>query len=509
MGDLSLRLVNIHKGFTGVKALKGVSFDAYAGEAVALLGPNGAGKSTLMNVLGGVLQPDTGEVYIHNKLVEIQSPLDAVRHGITFVHQEIAMLPTLTIAENLFISDFPTRFGLVERQAINDQTVQALARLGFNFPPTTLVRSLSPGDRQIVEIARALLSDPKIIIFDEPTSSLTEREKRRLFEVIQALKTEGVTIIYITHLLYEVFDICERAYFLRDGEIVGGGLMKDLSYQVIVQMMTGTKEVQNYYNHKTTQIGELILQVKNIHRAGVLDNVSFDLRKGEVLGLWGLLGSGRTELLRAIIGLDPIDDGTIQIRVGGKLRTIRPSEAGKWIGMITENRREEGLLLPLSVKQNISLANLQLLLSHFWPLIDNKRESNEANKYVKRLNIAISSLDQTVATLSGGNQQKVVIGRWLERNPIIYFMDEPMRGLDVGAKAEIRKIIAELAEAGAAILVISSELEELMSVSDRYLVMDRGRITAELPRETTKEELIARAAEEKYVTADKSIKATI
>jgi ABC-type sugar transport system ATPase subunit len=497
MGDLSLDLVDIHKGFAGVKVLKGVSFEAYAGEAVALLGPNGAGKSTLMNILGGVLQQDMGKVYIRNKLVEIKSPLDAVRHGVTFVHQEMAMLPTLTIAENLFISAFPTRLGLIDRRAINDKAVRAMARLGCSFPPTTKVSSLSPGDRQIVEIARALLSNPRIIIFDEPTSSLTGREKRRLFEVIQSLKTEGVTIIYITHLLDEVFNICDRAYIMRDGEIVGGGLIKDLSYNKIVQLMIGVKEVQSYYSHKIGQTGELILQIKGISRIGILENISFDLRRGEVLGLWGLLGSGRTELLRAIIGLDPIDTGTILIRDNGTARSIRPSEAKKWIGMITENRREEGLLLPLSVKQNMSLANLKKLLSYFWPFIDNKREANEAEKYVKRLNIVISSLDQPVATLSGGNQQKVVVGRWLERNPIIYFMDEPMRGLDVGAKAEIRNIISELAEAGAALLVVSSELEELMSVSDRYLVMDRGRITAELPREATKEELIARAAEAK------------
>jgi ABC-type sugar transport system ATPase subunit len=450
-----------------------------------------------MNILGGVLPPDAGKIFIHDTPVEIHSPLEAVGHGITFVHQEIAMLPTLTIAENLFISAFPTRLGLINNRAINDQAVKAMARLGFYFPPTTKVSSLSPGDRQLVEIARALLSNPKIIIFDEPTSSLTDREKRRLFEVIRSLKTTGVTIIYITHLLYEVFDICERAYILRDGEIVGGGPMKDLPYQKIVQMMTGARGAQGFTGRKSRQISETILQVKDLNRTGILENINFELHKREVLGLWGLLGSGRTELLRAIIGLDPIDTGSIQIHDNGSARTIRPSEAKKWIGMITENRREEGLLLPLSVKHNMSLANLTTLLSRIWPLIDNKREVKEAEKYVNRLNIIVSSLDQIVATLSGGNQQKVVIGRWLERSPIIYFMDEPMRGLDVGAKAEIRNIITELAEAGAAILVVSSELEELMSVSDRYLVMDRGRIVAELPREATKEELIAKAAEAK------------
>ncbi len=494
MGDVGLRMVGIDKSFPGVHALKDVSLEAVAGEALALIGANGAGKSTLMNVLGGVLRPDRGQIFVHDEVADIHTPLDAARYGIAFVHQEMAMLPTLTIAENLFITTFPTHSGLIDFKSINEQSARVLARLGCDFPPETRVSQLSPGDRQMVEIGRALLIEPKIIIFDEPTSSLTRREKDRLFQVINGLKADGVTIIYITHFLDEVFTLCERANVLRDGAVVGGGLISELSYQEIVQMMIGTKEVTEYFTHEEAPIGDVILDVKGLSRRGVLDNVGFELRQGEVLGLWGLLGSGRTELLRAIVGLDPVDSGTIRVRSKGELKAIQPQNAKNWIGMVTENRRDEGLLLPMSVKANISLANLRGLVTGLWPLVNNKVETSLAERYVQRLNIKISSLQQTAATLSGGNQQKVVVGRWLERNPIIYFMDEPTRGLDVGAKGEIRTIITELAKSGAALLVVSSELEEIMSVSDRYLIMSRGRITGELPRAATKDELIAGAA---------------
>jgi len=490
---IALRMVDVEKSFPGVQALKSVSFEAHSGEAVALVGANGAGKSTLMNVLAGVIQQDGGEVYIKGELADIKSPTDAFRYGITFVHQEMAMLPTLTIAENMFISKFPKQAGMINYRKAHKMSLEALGRLGFHFPPKTRVSHLSPGDRQIVEIARALLSNPQIIIFDEPTSSLTAREKERLFEVIRALKKEGVTIIYITHLLDEVFNICDRAYVLRNGETVGGGPIKDLTYQKIVEMMIGTKEVKDYFAHKKGKAGDVILKVENLNRAGILDNINFALRKGEVLGLWGLLGSGRTELLRAVVGLDPIDSGSMSIRDNGKLKPFQPNEAKQWIGMITENRREEGLLLPKSVMSNLSLANLRNMVK-VWPLVDRKEEVSLARKFVDRLGIVISNLEQKVATLSGGNQQKVVVARWLERNPIVFFMDEPTRGLDVGAKAEIRQIINELAESGSAILVVSSEIEEIMSISDRYLVMSQGRIVEELPKDASKDQLITSAA---------------
>ena len=494
MSEPYLRMVNIQKSFPGVQALKGVDFEAYAGEALALIGANGAGKSTLMNVLGGVIQPDEGEIRIAGNTIKIHDPLEAADHGIAFVHQEMAVLRTLTIAENLYITSFPTRNGLIDNEKARQLSRDALRRLGHDFPPDAKMRDLSPGDQQIVEIARALLGDPKIIIFDEPTSSLTSREKERLFEIIRSLKEQGVTIIYITHLMDEVFGICERAVVLRNGESVGGGLLKDFNYEDIVRLMIGTQDVSSYFRRHSANIGDTVLHVKGISRQGVLYNISFELHRGEILGLWGLMGSGRTELARAIVGLDSIDAGTLELCKNGSLETIRPQESKKWIGMITENRREEGLLLPKSVKTNLSLANLQALMSRIWPLIDAKRESERAQTYVDRLKIVISSLEQPVETLSGGNQQKVVVGRWLQRQPIIYIMDEPTRGLDVGAKVEIRNVILELAEAGAAILLISSDIDQIMGISDRYLVMNRGRITQELPAEASKDDLIAAAA---------------
>jgi ABC-type sugar transport system ATPase subunit len=494
MGEPYLRMAGIKKSFPGVQALKGVDFEAYAGEALALIGANGAGKSTLMNVLGGVIQPDEGQINIQGEMVEIRDPLEAAAHGIAFVHQEMAILRTMTIAENLYIANFPTRNGLIDYPKARQLSQAVLQRLGHDFPVDTLLRDLSPGDQQIVEIARALLGNPRLIIFDEPTSSLTSREKERLFEVIRSLKKEGVTIIYITHLMDEVFGICERAVVLRNGESVGGGMLKDLTYEEIVRLMIGTADVSSYFRHRTAKVGETILKVSGLQQKGTLEDIHFELRQGEVLGLWGLMGSGRTELARAIMGLDSIDQGTLEIRTNGGLQSVRPQDCSKWIGMVTENRREEGLLLPKSVKMNMSLANLHALMSRIWPLVDNKREIEQTQTYIERLKIVIANLEQPVETLSGGNQQKVVVGRWLQRNPLIYIMDEPTRGLDVGAKAEIRNVILELADAGAAIILISSDIDQIMSMSDRYLVMNRGRITQELPYTASKDELIAAAA---------------
>jgi ABC-type sugar transport system ATPase subunit len=489
-----LQMRNIRKRFGAVEALKGVTLEAYAGEALALIGANGAGKSTLMNVLGGVYTPDEGEIVIGGQPVRLTSPLAAEANGIAFVHQEMAMLPTMSVADNLFISHFPTRGGTIKRAEVLAACRAALEHLGCTFDPRVRVGELSPGDQQMVEIARAVMTDPKIIIFDEPTSSLTSREKTRLFDVIAALKRAGTVVLYISHFLDEAFSLCERAVVLRNGETVGGGMMGDLTYAKVVELMIGAQSGEAAEVKHSTGEGAIALQVEGLRREGMLRDISFTLRKGEVVGLWGLLGSGRSELLRALVGLDPIDGGTLRIAPDGELRAMRPGEARRWMGIVTENRRDDGLLLPMPVKTNMSIANLPQLVGSVYPFVDGKREASVSQTYVERLKIKIATLSQPIRTLSGGNQQKVIVGRWLQKAPLVYLMDEPTRGLDVGAKGEIRAIIAELAQAGAALLVVSSDIDEIMSISDRYLVLNRGRLVAELPRSTTKNTLMSAAA---------------
>ncbi|NDJ61509.1 MAG: sugar ABC transporter ATP-binding protein [Chloroflexi bacterium] len=488
-----LQMVDINKHFSGVQALKDVSIEAHAGEALALIGANGAGKSTLMNVLGGVIVPDSGEIYLDGQPVAIRAPLDSMHAGIAFVHQEMAMLPTMTVAENLFITTFPGQRGLIDRRTMHREAAKVLERLGCQFDPSTPVYLLGAGDQQMVEIARALLTSPRIIIFDEPTSSLTSREKDRLFEVMQSLKQDDVATIFITHFLDETFRICDRAVILRNGMVVGEDAITNLTYDHVVELMIGSADWQAEAAHAAHAVGDPVLIVENLSREGVLTDVSFQLNRGEVLGLWGLLGAGRTELARAIVGLDPIDHGALQIEIDGELRSVRPSQAQKWIGLITENRRSDGLLLPMPVAQNISLASLPKLV-RFWPFLNASQEREMAQQHVDRMQVVVADLEQPVETLSGGNQQKVIVSRWLELQPPIYIMDEPTRGLDVSAKAEIRSIILELAAQGASILLVSSDIDEIMTLSDRFIVLDRGALVKTLPRGAAKAELMAAAA---------------
>lgn len=484
-----LRMEAIAKSFGAVPAIKNAYLEAHGGQAVAVMGANGAGKSTLMNILGGVVTSDGGRISVDGAEINLRSPRDAAQHGIAFVHQELMMFPTMTVAENIFIDGMPSAKGFIRTPEMLRQSEVLLNRLGCKISAETAVEQLSIGDRQLVEIARALRHQARIIIFDEPTSSLTGPERERLFTVIRGLKAEGVVIIYITHFLDEIFSICEQIAVMRNGETVWTSPMSDVDPAKVVHLMLGIAEAEGRIRSPVEAGGETLLSVSGLGRRGALQDVSFDIKRGEIVGLWGLLGSGRTELLRALIGLDPIDSGTIRWRDGATVTEIAPADLHAHVGIVTEDRRGEGMHLPLSVAQNIALPNLRSLLNK-WHLIEQEKETSLADDMIKRLQIKVSGRQQTVGTLSGGNQQKVVFARWLATNPRLFLLDEPTRGLDVSAKAEIMKLVVELAEQGCSCLIVSSELQELMRVCDRYLVISRGRLIGNLPGSATSEELM-------------------
>ena len=486
-----LRMQGVKKTFPGVVALRRADLQAYAGEAVAVMGANGAGKSTLMNILGGVIGKDGGEIFIDDRAVEIHSPIDSLAHGVAFVQQELSSLATMTIAENVFIDALPQRWGWIDFGEAERRTKRILLRLGIALDPRTPLAALSPGDRQLVEIARALRRNPKILIFDEPTSSLSPRERERVFDVIQSLKGENVAIVYITHFIDEIFAICERVTIMRNGETVFSDAIGAVTPREVVHNMMGAVENETRLSPQRAKKSEIVLEVQRLSRGNTLNEISFSLRAGEIVGIWGLLRSGRTELIRAIIGLDPFDRGRLRWRDGqGELSDIAPAELHAHAGIVTEDRRGEGLFLPLSVSDNIVLPTLRRI-ARLAGLVDRKAQNKIAGDLIARLGIKATSSDQKVATLSGGNQQKVVFAKSLAAAPRLFLLDEPTRGLDVGAKTEILKLVVQLASANTAVLLISSEVEELTRICDRYLVMSHGRITAELPASATSHDLLA------------------
>jgi ABC-type sugar transport system ATPase subunit len=486
-----LRMRGISKRFPGVVALRRVDLDVYAGEAHAVMGANGAGKSTLMNILGGVIGKDEGEISIGGQLVDLRSPIQSLDRGIAFVYQELNSLPTMTVAENVFADGLPQRRGLVDFAEADRRTTEILVRLGSSLDPRAPVSQLSTGDRQLVEIARALRRNPNILVFDEPTSSLSQPERQRLFEVIRGLKQQGVAVIYITHFVDEIFVICERVTVLRNGETVFNGDIGSVTARDVVHQMMGAVENEIRLAPYRVVESNIVLDVQNLSRGEELCDVSLALRAGEILGIWGLLGSGRTELVRAIVGLDPIESGRLRWRDGrGELAEISPSDLYADAGLVTEDRRGEGLFLPLSAADNIVLPSLRRIAG-FAGIIDRRKQKVIAQEMIRRLNIKVTGDDQKAATLSGGNQQKLVFARWLATAPRLFLLDEPTRGLDIGAKTEILKLILELAAADTAVLLISSEIEELTRVCDRYLVISRGRIVGELPATATQRDLLA------------------
>lgn len=488
-----LEMQDITKSFPGVKALDKVSFELQAGEIHALLGENGAGKSTLMKILSGVYTKDSGEIMLEGQPVVVDSPKKAQELGISIIHQELNLVPYLTVRENIYLGKEPgNSLGFVNEKVMYEQSQSILKMLGCNFSPNAQVATLSIGAQQLVEIAKALSNKTKVLIMDEPTAALTEREIENLFVIIRKLASEGVGIIYISHRMEELFSLSDRVTVMRDGSYIGTVKTRDTTFDELVKMMVG-RDITSRFPKEKSACQDVALKVERLNRKNVLQDISFYVCAGEVVGVAGLMGSGRTELARAIFGADPIDSGTIT--VGDKVYKIKsPSDAIKaGIGLISEDRKGQGLILNMSIKENISLAAMKKIC--MYGFVKTKTEHTKIDEHIKNLNIRTPGRQQLVRNLSGGNQQKVVIAKWLSTFPKILIMDEPTRGVDVGAKAEIYQIMNMLTSAGVGILMISSELPEVLGMSDRVLVMHEGKITADMPvEEATQEKIMAYAA---------------
>lgn len=483
-----LEVRNITKVFPGVKALDNVDMQLASGEVRALVGENGAGKSTLIKIIAGVYQPNQGQVYIEEEHVEINDPYHALKLGIAPVHQEVNLEPYLSVAENIFIGRQPkNRFGLIDYEKMNQEATEWLKLLGVMIEPTLPLGMASIAERQMVAIARAVSMDAKILIFDEPTSSLSQNEVDSLFNVIRKLKEKELGIIYISHRLEEVFKICDSITIMRDGAIVVHEHLSNIDTPSIIRMMIG-REQEDLYEKSTAELGEPVLRVKNLSVKGILNDISFDLKAGEIVGVTGLVGAGRTELARALFGDLPISSGSVEIN--GRVIKIRSPkdviQAG--IGFIPEDRKEQGLVIDLSVLKNISMAIMNKLSTV--GIVNSKKETSIAKSYIDQMSIKTPSAHQEVKYLSGGNQQRVVIAKWLATNPKILIVDEPTRGIDVGAKADIYHLLNNLSKEGVAILMISSELPEIIAMSNRVLVIYHGRLKAELSDENINQELI-------------------
>ncbi len=493
----ALDIDGVGKSFFGVPVLTDVSFSLAPGRVLGLIGQNGAGKSTLMNILGGVLPADTGTMHLHGDPYAPTDPRQATARGVAFIHQELNLFTNLSIAENLFITGFPRRPGrpLFDRGRVNQLARAQLDRVGLRVDPATRVERLSVGERQLVEIAKALASDARLIIFDEPTTSLTVREAQRLFAIIGQLRAEGRAVIYISHVLGDVAQICDDIVVLRDGQLVGRGPRDEFPVRRMISLMVGRSIEQLYPDRGAEPPGEPVLQLDGVGQRGVVDDVSLTVRRREIVGVFGLMGSGRTELARIIFGLDPYERGSISV-AGRRMRRRTPRRSiRQGMAFVTENRREEGLLMDLSIVDNIAIAALSRQRRRYSPVVHQGRLAALARRIAGSLNIRGSGgLDRPVRGLSGGNQQKVVVGKWLATEPSLFILDEPTRGVDVGAKQEVYGIIAELAAGGAGVLVISSELEELVGLCDRIVVMAVGEVVGDFARAEFSAETILAAA---------------
>jgi ribose transport system ATP-binding protein len=481
----------IEKSYGGVRILKGAHLNVGVGEIHGLVGENGAGKSTMVKILAGEVAREAGEIHWRGKSVPLESRAEAERLGITMIHQELNLAPHLTVAQNLFLGHEPRRGGCVERSREVSEARRHLERLDFDLDPQTPVRRLGPAQRQLTEIARAVVRTARLVIMDEPTSSLSAKEVGELFRVVRQLKGEGTSVIFVGHRLEELAEIVERVSVLRDGETVHEGPMPGQDFGGLIRAMVG-RELKDFYPARVARLGETALQVENLGRGTEFQDVTFAVRHGEIAGMAGLIGAGRTEVVEAIFGAKAADSGRILID-GKEIHIGSPQEAiYAGLALLTEDRKRTGLALNLSVAQNVTLANLTALMRH--GSLNLREEEKVAQGYIDRLRIRARSLNQKVSRLSGGNQQKVVLSKWLFRRARIFLVDEPTRGVDVGAKTEIYRQLNGLAESGAAILMISSELPEILGLTDRVLVMRGGRLVKELVTARTSQEEIMRYA---------------
>jgi ABC-type sugar transport system ATPase subunit len=472
-----------------VLAVDGVDLEILPGEVHALAGENGAGKSTLMKILSQVERPNAGEVEISGEPVEFRGPGHAQRLGVAMVYQEFALAPHLSVAENLFLGREPTSVGFINRRAEKEKAAELLGRVGLDVDPGRLVSSLTVAEQQRVEIAKALAIEAKIVIMDEPTATLAEKETEELFEVIRDLSSRGISILYISHHLDEIFRIADRVTVMRDGKVVETKPTSELDEEELVNLMVG-RQVGNLYPKPEVEVGEVLLRAGGITREGVLRNCSFEVRSGEILGFAGLVGAGRTELARAVFGADPIDSGRVELD-GRELQIGSPQAAiDAGIGYLTEDRKGAGLALQLGVDQNITLANVPTKAG----FLDLGAEQRTAEDRSEQLDIQTPTTKRKVQLLSGGNQQKVVVAKWLEARARVLFFDEPSRGIDVGAKAEMFGLIGELAKEGRGIVLISSYLPELLNMCDRVVVLRGGEVVGGLNREEFSEERIVALA---------------
>lgn len=480
MLDYILEMENINKAFPGVKALDDVSFKVRKGEVHALIGENGAGKSTLMKILNGNQKKDSGVIKFHGKEVEITSPNFARELGISIIFQEFNLIPLLSIAENIFLGRlYELGRKKIDWNKIHSKSKEILDRIGCTLDTHRLIESLSIAEKQMVEIAKALsFNNTKLILMDEPSATLTDVELDKLFKIVGELKKNGVSIIYISHKLSEIFEICDHVTILRDGHIVDSGPVSSFNKDIIVTKMIGRSITDQFPKRDKTTIGEEILRVENLSSKGILNNITFSLRSGEVLGIAGLVGAGRTELARALFGVDFFDSGEIIIN-GEPVKINSPSNAIKnRLVYLSEDRKKEGLVGNSTVMYNLTMSNLRKVMKKC--ILNTKLERSITKNIIEKLNIKTPHLKQNVMNLSGGNQQKIVVGKWLNTNAQIFIFDEPTRGIDVGSKYEIFLLINELVTAGKSVIVISSELPEVLNMSDRVLVMSEGSICAEL-----------------------------